>query len=1836
ADECGFFCKAQAFFSDFFGSRENIAAQASCSGFWQCFWGRGNVAGGAGETEIVVNYLVKDYREVSGDQLHKQLQGLSSPAKYYKSGNQWVQVTGDRISYFTENNQGSLTVSQNVQLQAKSVNIVEATSGSGSPITYHIQSNAVVRRTEEGSGYTLDFNANGDLTKIKTNDGSIDVGTFSDEHLEYIRDYSGQVNVVNNADQLVKKITYKQARVSHIVSYDTPGNNAKRTEIYYDDASGEEVKKLEIDGSQTIERLTENGKITVNTLAGTKILGKKVTEGTTTTTIAYDFNSQKPTKEVALDSFNSRERTIDYKNGIPNIEKITEPNKLPVTIHYDSQGRKEEVVTGDNIVTGITTQKYNPATGKRVSEKVSDISGTTEKLLAANGETVTKEIITQGDTATEVTKGPGGIDQEIVIIKNGKITKMTTLNLQTAEITERTYNQDATLASTTVQKNNELVVTTTPTSSGEIIITKNDQGKILQKYTRDGADSILETYDGSEKVIKKETLVGATKTTEEFNNNVLLKKVVDSGDTKETYSYENGKETEYRKEGSGENILRSKIGENTHTSTFKNDGTSVREVKDKSNKVLSYDYYDKDNNLVIPQAGTENWAVQAVKVGKSVESDGKIGVLTQKTDGTFQFQEYGSTTSADISDVEKIKAVPSYEVGEIISDHVYLGTYKGKPVFSTLVPNPTFSYDAKGQQSVTDSTLGSSALTSPIVKQLSNPTLIPISSSAPTSGVASRETVSESGKTYIIHTLDNGRVLVTCNGCSSGDLAPAAVTDKIEALEGASSERITAAKTAITTEKNPNTVTGITNPELSQAYAELAEEAVNGPPQVTVKYSDELRIKKDTIKTPLDYDNTLLSLSCANGYDCDDARNFIEALDIYNPSIFSRDGYIMVDTPFRVPLGPGLNQVPESIITTEGITAASVEGREHIFVGTDGFFYDRVGGKVSNAIHADLKREINVGNAKPFTDALLKAKSLPPPTDSTQASRNYFLAASYLEETNPAKAVEYYTHAIELADTPEDAADYASYAAAIAPTDADKIFFAELAADNYIAAGKEEAANGNEKAASGYKEAATDVLARAITAVPEAEGATLRTKLVELSKSPPPQAIAGLGTNPTTSQLEEQLQAGTMKILSAEGATTYVVEDNIWGENGERKDFRAYEQQADGKWKEVQTTDKAKINAITKAEFQGRVPKEIYDLVKDSKTIDWVTKDNINLGPESNIVMKHNDNGFTLIEVSGPSVQVPGSINLASSINRRRVALGTATVFSQSKEQIAAGEVSVPVVGDEPDETYFIKQEDINSLLNNKKVTLYEDEAKTKEIASLEGEGIKRDTEDNIIAGTLVYKEESFIDTTTRKSLNSDGQVAQIEVEGLTGTVIYDGDENPLALKNDEGNGVTLLQDLKNNRVIGREIQVEGHTLSVLYLEDGSTQYNYNGRTETCSNGDYSCAAAVANKPEVTLTQVRQAFEARSEAEKKVAEAREAVAAASAGSDEEKAAAAATLTQAEAALIAAQKEAGEFEKGGVDDKAKSAAILNSIDREKTSFAEIFGAIQGALGSVRTYPALSNLIFGEDFGLIVKPSELDRIFAPLLGEQFFASAICEAEFDIQPEGMAIIKTPTGQYQAVAKIEAERTKEKQPVFCTKKADTEEFYCNEGQVCSEGLCYLDANNDQFPDDRTPALGYLYKISWAVSAPQDVSQTPLIDETTGVAVSFNVFLDKNTAEGINYNEQDNLPLYRFAGNIQSPIELRNGDRDGDYIIKYSEAIYNEACIKWKSPPSTVQFNDQGPNSYDAIAGFTNVKDVCMDVEVTERGTVTWEYLDEDYEEESQQQEQQSRTTSNVERTEW
>jgi len=31
---------------DYFnGNQKNIVAQASCSGFWQCFWGRENVVG---------------------------------------------------------------------------------------------------------------------------------------------------------------------------------------------------------------------------------------------------------------------------------------------------------------------------------------------------------------------------------------------------------------------------------------------------------------------------------------------------------------------------------------------------------------------------------------------------------------------------------------------------------------------------------------------------------------------------------------------------------------------------------------------------------------------------------------------------------------------------------------------------------------------------------------------------------------------------------------------------------------------------------------------------------------------------------------------------------------------------------------------------------------------------------------------------------------------------------------------------------------------------------------------------------------------------------------------------------------------------------------------------------------------------------------------------------------------------------------------------------------------------------------------------------------------------------------------------------------------------------------------------------------------------------------------------------------------------------------------------------------------------------------------------------------------------------------------------------------
>ena len=275
-------------------------------------------------------------------------------------------------------------------------------------------------------------------------------------------------------------------------------------------------------------------------------------------------------------------------------------------------------------------------------------------------------------------------------------------------------------------------------------------------------------------------------------------------------------------------------------------------------------------------------------------------------------------------------------------------------------------------------------------------------------------------------------------------------------------------------------------------------------------------------------------------------------------------------------------------------------------------------------------------------------------------------------------------------------------------------------------------------------------------------------------------------------------------------------------------------------------------------------------------------------------------------------------------------------------------------------------------------------------------------------------------------------------------------------------------------------------------------------------------------------------------------------------------------------------------------KEIDSSTVGGIAIAQTTIESVYALTQ----SVKDYPALSRL-----FGLPTGDNFLfdaDRTFAPLLGSNWFPSAICEAHYDIEPEGFAMIKTVSGTYQAVAGIQMERSASTSPILCQRNPDQEAeelFICDRGYVCvNEGFCHVDTDEDGEADTEQPAVGYFYKITWGVTAPRDEAFTPLLDEN-GVAVSFNIWLDQTPNDVV--NQENGVFMYSRQGDITSPIQLRNGAADQDVIIHYSPNLYEEACIKWNQVPSTIM---------GEVTGDRTIDDVCFQVDVSSVGEVNWQ----------------------------
>lgn len=306
--------------------------------------------------------------------------------------------------------------------------------------------------------------------------------------------------------------------------------------------------------------------------------------------------------------------------------------------------------------------------------------------------------------------------------------------------------------------------------------------------------------------------------------------------------------------------------------------------------------------------------------------------------------------------------------------------------------------------------------------------------------------------------------------------------------------------------------------------------------------------------------------------------------------------------------------------------------------------------------------------------------------------------------------------------------------------------------------------------------------------------------------------------------------------------------------------------------------------------------------------------------------------------------------------------------------------------------------------------------------------------------------------------------------------------------------------------------------------------------------------------------------------------------------------------------VAANPDAGGAEKIAIAELLENPEIIQILDDRESSTTGSLAAVQGAIQSVysitnnlKSYPAISNLLFGETDFYKKWRSDMDKAFVPLLASNWFPSAICENDElhwqDIEPEGKAVIKTTSGTYQAVASIQMERSPETSPILCHKNPDEDSeelFICESRQVCvDDNFCYADNDRDNEPDNNEPLKGYFYKVTWAVSSPQDEAFTPLRDEN-GVAVSFNVFLYPGA-----------VPMYNLNGNIASPIQLQNGAKDKDAIIKYSTNVYDQACIRWNQAPISIGVAGR---EGETAAGFGAIEDVCFNVVTSTVGQVNWD----------------------------
>ncbi len=218
-------------------------------------------------------------------------------------------------------------------------------------------------------------------------------------------------------------------------------------------------------------------------------------------------------------------------------------------------------------------------------------------------------------------------------------------------------------------------------------------------------------------------------------------------------------------------------------------------------------------------------------------------------------------------------------------------------------------------------------------------------------------------------------------------------------------------------------------------------------------------------------------------------------------------------------------------------------------------------------------------------------------------------------------------------------------------------------------------------------------------------------------------------------------------------------------------------------------------------------------------------------------------------------------------------------------------------------------------------------------------------------------------------------------------------------------------------------------------------------------------------------------------------------------------------------------------------------------------------------------------------------QAERIFANAYLGGFIEAAVCDSSFDVNEDGAStsMIEVAPNVYQSAGSIQAERSQDQSyPLTCN--LDEENLQpCPGNAECREAVCFADKAATE------PLMGYLYKISWGVTAPQDLKFTARQDEGRN-QIDFNLQVSgPNTKVWLFRPDDGSNPsantIHLGVGNTSRNLPLP------PIIIEYFPDKYENACII---------FGENKPQK-NYRAGGGSIDEICTNFkEVTEPGEVS------------------------------